>query len=337
VTTLLSARFRLGPIGLLVLFAVGVELRYAQFGVGWSDVPGTIQAAIDEVARGINPYAPGALANRAPFPYGPLALLWYGPLNDPRLQEFAVSILLLAMLCFRGQPMGLALWAAAPLTVNLASDGSNDHTAALLLLVALVVLERMPRAGALLVGVAAGFKIYALAWLPPILVWAGAGARAAGIVGTAAVWLPAALIWGPGNIIRAFQAADAVHPTAYFSLGQALSSANYKYPREVLDMLRLALGALTAVIVSPMVRTHAGVVVGGAAIYLVTLYAGFWSSPAYLIPLALVLAWYIDIWLGPDDPRIAWPTDPVGVISAEVDRRWPRVDVIGDTTRIATP
>ncbi len=312
---------------------VGIELRYAQFGVGFSDVPTTIKAALDEVARGLNPYAAGA--ERAPFPYGPLSLLWYAPFHDPRLQEFGISILLLSVLAFRGQPLGLALWATVPLAVNLASDGSNDHSAGLFLLVAIVVLERMPRAGAVLIGVAAGFKIYALAWLPPIFIWAGAGALIAGLVGTAVVWLPAVLLWGPGNVFGAFQAADAIHKTPYFSLGEALSRAHISLPRTTLDAFRLAAGALTAVIVAPWARTHRGVVVAGIAIYFVTLYAGFWSSPAYLVPPMLVLCWYIDLWLGPATARIAWPTDPVGLISDAVDRLWPRVDATRDATRIA--
>ena len=329
----MSVRYRIGPVALLILFAVGIELRYAQFGVGYSDVPQAIRGTIDGLAHGANPYVP--VAGLPPFPYGPLTLLWYAPFGDPRLQEFALSILTLSVLAFRGHPLGLALWATLPVAVNLASDGSNDHTAAVLLLVALLVLERMPRAGALLIGVAAGFKIYALAWLPPIFIWAGAGAFVAGLVGAAAVWLPAVLLWGPGNILNTFQAADAVHKQPYFSLGEALGRANIVFARQTLDMFRLAAGALTAVVVAPMARSHKGVVVAGMAIYFVTLYAGYWSTPAYLIPPVLVLCWYLDLWLGPDKTRIAWPSDPVGLISDAVDRRWPRVDAQRDAARIA--
>ena len=334
-TTLASLRFRIGPLALIVLFVVGIELRAVQFGMGFSDVPNTIRAALDGVAHGGNPYAPGS--ERAPFPYGPLALLWYAPLHDPRIQEFAVSIVLLAVLALRGQPLGLALWATTPLVVNLASDGSNDHTAALLLLVALVVLERMPRAGALLIGVAAGFKIYALAWLPPIFIWAGAGALLAGLAGAALVWLPAVLLWGAGNVIGAFQAADAVHPSPYYSLGDALLHLRIVLGRTTLDAFRLVAGALTAVALSPLARTHRAVVVAGIAIYMVTLYGGFWASPAYLVPPLLVVCWYIDLWLGPATARIPWPTDPVGALTDAVDRLWPRVDAQRDPTRIAHP
>ena len=332
-TTLLSVRFRLGPLALIVLFLIGVELRFAEFGQGVSDVAQTTVIAINALLSGQNPYLISNAPGVAPFPYGPLSLLWYLPLHDPRVQDFAVSIALMAVLALRGQPLGLALWATAPVLVHLASDGSNDHSAALFLLVALLVLERSPRIGAVLVGVAAGFKIYALAWLPPILFWAGAGAFIAGIVAVAAVWLPAAVAWGPTNILAAFQAADATHKTAYYSLGETLGRLKIAVPRSWLDTFRLVAGALTAVAVSPFARSYRGVLVGGIAIYMVTLYTGFWSTAAYLVVPVLLLCWYIDEWIGPARTRIIWPGDPVGRITEKVDRRWPTVDA----TRIRRP
>jgi hypothetical protein len=335
-TTFASTRFRIGPIALIVLFAIGVELRVAQFGIGFSDVSDTIRAAINEVLAGLNPYAP--IANRPPFPYGPLALIWYLPINDPRMQEFGLSIVMLGVLAIRGKPMGLAIFATMPLFVLLASDGSNDHTAALFLLVALLVLERAPRAGALLLGLSAGFKIYSLAWLPPVFFWVGVGSAGAvaialGVVGFLIAWLPAAVLWGPGNILSAIQAADAVHKAPFFSLGETLLRLGINASRQVLDVFRLLAGAATALIVSPFVRTFSGVVIGGMLIYFVTLYAGYWSTPAYLIAPILVICWFIDAWLGPDGSRIEWPSDPVGRLSVWVDRRWPTVDA----TRISRP
>ena len=333
VATLLSLRFRLSWLALIVLFVVGLELRYAQFGVGFSDVPLAIRGALDQLAGGGNPYVLVPGSSVPPFPYGPFAVLWYMPMHDPRFQEFIVAIMATTLLAFRGEPMGLALWATAPLTVNLASDGSNDHTAAVLLLVALLVLERAPRAGALLIGIAATFKIYALAWLPPIFFWAGAGAFAAGLAGAALLWVPAAILWGASNIVATFQAADAVHKTPYYSLADAVSRTKVHVSQSVFDILRLIAGATTAAVLSPFVRTHRGVVVVGMAIYFVTLYAGFWSTPAYLIPIALLVCWFIDDTLGPPLTRIRWPYDPFGLIAEAVDRRWPKVDA----ARIAAP
>jgi hypothetical protein len=337
ITTLASTRFNLGPIALIVLFAIGVELRSAQFGVGYSDVADTIQAALKDLATGINPYV--APAGRPPFPYGPVAILWYLPFNDPATQEFVVSILILGVLAFRGQPMGLALFATMPLFVLLASDGSNDHSAALFLLIALLVLERMPRAGAVLIGISAGFKIYSLAWLPPVFFWLGAGlagavAAAMGLLGFLVAWLPAAVLWGAGNILSTIQAADAIHPAPFFSLGETLSrDFKINISRDALNLFRLVAGLATAIAASSVVRTYRGVVMAGLVIYFVTLYAGFWSTPAYLVAPFLVICWFIDAWLGPAATRVGWPSDPVGRISAWVDRRWPPVDA----TRIANP
>jgi hypothetical protein len=332
-TTLVSVRFRIGPVALIVLFAIGIELRYAEFAQGISDVPQTTRTAINALLSGGNPYLVSSTPGVAPFPYGPLTLLWYLPMHDPRMQEFAVSIALLAVLAVRGQPLGLALWAASPLTVHLASDGSNDHSAALFVLMAIVALERWPRGGAALVGVAAGFKMYALAWLPPVLVWSGIGAFVTGLVAFAAVWLPAAILWGPTNIVAAIQAAEAVHHTPYYSLGEALARAKFFVVRSTMDTFRLLAGALTALVLSGFARSHRGVVVVGISIYLVTLYAGFWSTAAYLVSPVLLLCWYLDLWIGPERPRIAWPTDPVGLVTEAVDRRWPTVDA----TRIGHP
>ena len=112
-TTLISARYRIGPIGLLVLLAVGIELRYAQFGVGWSDVPTAIRRQCDDVPAGINPYSPDLPSTGRRSRTGRWRCSGTCRCNDPRLQEFGISVLLLSLgvLTLRGEPMGLALWA----------------------------------------------------------------------------------------------------------------------------------------------------------------------------------------------------------------------------------
>lgn len=340
----LSLRFRIGPLAVIVLFAIGLELRLVSFGTGASDVAGAIRVAIDGVLRGGNPYAPvfdPSIPHNPPFPYGPLVLLWYLPWRDPRVIEVLVSTAILAALAIRGRPLGLAVWATAPILLQLASDGSNDDSGALLILVALVVLERMPRAGALLIGVAAGFKIYALAWLPPVFVWAGATAFAIGVVGAIGVWLPAAVAWGVGSIVSAFRLAEATHTRLYFSLASALHAFGLPVARDAFEAFRLVAGAVAALTLSAFARSHAAVVVIGMLIYGMTLYAGFWSTPAYLVPIAAIVCWYIDVWLGPaatgvtdddgDPTRVRWRGDPVGRLTEALDRRWPRVDAARQT------
>ncbi len=326
----LSLRWDIGPLALIGLFAVGLELRYFSFGAGISGVADVTRGAINVMLHGGNPYGIGYDPTRPlaePFPYGPLALLWYLPWKDPRVLEVMVSGVITALLMIRGRPLGLAIWATSPMLVQLASDGSNDNTAGLLLLVALVVLERMPRAGAALIGVGAAFKIYALAWLPPIFVWAGFEALAAGIVATILGWLPAVVLWGAVPILQSFQLSDATHQVPYYSLGQALQQLGVYPNKGVLNIFRLAAGGLSAIVASAFVRSHAGVVIAGMLIYLVTLYAGFWSTAAYLTAIGAVICWYLDVWLsGERDTRVRWPGDPVGRLTAWVDHRWPRVE-----------
>ncbi len=323
----LSLRWDIGPLALVGLFVVGLELRYFSFGAGVSDVGQVIRGAIDVALRGGNPYGIGYDPSRPlgePFPYGPLALLWYLPAPDPRVLELLISNVIMAVLLIRGRPLGLAIWATSPMLVQLASDGSNDDSAALLLLVALVVLERMPRAGAALIGVAAAFKIYALAWLPPVLIWAGGEAFVIGAATTALGWLPAVVLWGIGPIIQSFQLSDATHQVPYYSLGQALTQLGLPADKGPLNLFRFAAGGLTTIITSALARSHAAVVIAGTLIYLVTLYAGFWSTAAYLVAIGGVLCWYLDVWLGPETgARVRWPGDPVGRLAAWADNNWP--------------
>jgi hypothetical protein len=325
----LSLHWDIGPLALIGLFVVGVDLRVATFGVGFSGVADVTRGAIDVMLHGGNPYGIGYDPTRPlgePFPYGPLALLWYLPAKDPRVLEMMISGVIMAALTIRGRPLGLAIWATSPMLVQLASDGSNDDTAGLLLLVALVVLERMPRAGAALIGIAASFKIYALAWLPPIFLWAGSGALAAGVIAAGIGWLPAVVLWGAGPILESFRLSDATHALPYYSLGQALQRLGLSPDKSLLNTFRYLAGALSAIVTSAFVRSHAGVVVAGMIIYVVTLYAGFWSTAAYLVAIGAVVCWYLDVWLVPGEgARVQWPGDPVGRLAAWADGRWPRV------------
>ena len=133
-TTLASTRFRLGPIALVVLFAVGhraalraVRRRASRMCRRRSRRHST------RCCDGINPYA-------ASDRHRPSAVSHTGrsrcsgtcrcTIRDCRSSPSRCCCL--AGLTFRGQPLGLALFATMPLFVQLASDGSNDHTAALL-------------------------------------------------------------------------------------------------------------------------------------------------------------------------------------------------------------
>jgi len=325
----LSLRFRVGALAVGALLLAGAHLRVDMIGVGVSDVLDTTQRAIGVLQQGGNPYllgTPGTLPDSPPFPYGPLALLWYVPVAEPRMLELSISLGLLAVLALRGRLIGLAIFALAPPLLLTASDGSNDHSAGLLLLVGLLVARRSPDWGMVLLAAAVAFKPYALAWLVPMVAWAGLSALPPFLVMSVAVWGPAVVLWGERAILDSISRAETLHTAGYYSLGQAVEGLTGRsWEPALFNRLRLGLGAAVAGLSLLWVRSYPGMVIAGVFIYLVTLFAGYWSTFAYLTAILPTLCWYIDEWLGLARARVRWPSDPVGRLTAAVDRRWPVV------------
>ncbi len=324
-TLFVALRFRVGAAAVIVLVMVGVLMRSAFIGFGQSDVLTVTGMAIDHVLAGGNPYGvgyPGPASTGAPFAYGPLALLWYLPSTDAQIVERSVSLLILLLLAVRGRPLGLAVYAASSVLLVTASDGSNDTSAGLFLLIALLAAQRSALAGGALLGLAVAFKPYALAWLPPLVVFWGPGAALLSFGAVAlATWGPVLLMWGPGSVLTSLRMAEAVHQRAYYSLAYGLSMDPALRP--LLESSRFVTGGLLAAASWLVVRSPASMILWGTAIFLVTLFAGYWSTFAYFAALAPVLCWHLDEWLGLGEGRVRWPTDPVGRLSAWVDARWP--------------
>lgn len=326
VTLAASLRWRMGGAAVLVLVGVGIALRLMPAS-GVSDVLLVTEAAIREVLAGGSPYGRGfesSIPPGAPFAYGPVALAWYLPvLEGPVRMELLVSLGLLVLLGLRGRPLGLAVFAVSPALIVAAGDGSNDTSAGLLLLVALLVAVRAPVAGAVLLAVAVAFKPYALAWLPGLVAYAGAaGPLVAFALGSAVTWGPALLAWGPDAILWSFRRADEMHAVPYYSLAYGLGD-QLALPRAALQALRVGAGVMLAVAGLVWVRSARSFVVLGAFVFLATLYLGWWSTFAYLAALAPVVCWHLDDWLGLGHQRVTWPGDPVGRVTAWVDARWP--------------
>ena len=325
-TLFLSLRFRLGPLAVILLFAVGVLMRDAFIGAGQSDVLSVTAMAIERMLAGGNPYGIGYPITSpagAPFAYGPLALLWYLPAADPRAVELSVSLLILALLAIRGRVVGLAIYAVSAVLLVTASDGSNDTSAGLFILVALLAAQRSAVAGGALLALAVAFKPYALAWLPPLLVLGGWGGVLVGFGAVLlATWGPVLAIWGPGSVLVSLRLADAIHVRSYYSLVYALER-DAPGVRAFFEPLRFVLGAAMAVASWLVVRSPASMILWGTAVFLVTLFTGYWSTFAYFAALAPVLCWHLDEWLGLGEGRVRWPADPVGRLSAWVDARWP--------------
>lgn len=322
----LSLRWRVGWAAIAVLLVVGIGLRLLPSS-GFSDVLAVTEAASRDMLAGGNPYGHGfaeSLPPGAPFAYGPVALLWYLPsLDEPARMELLASLMLLVALAVRGRPLGLAVYAVTPALVVATGDGSNDTTAGLLILAALLVAVRAPVAGAVLLAVATAFKPYALAWLPGLIAYAGALAPLlAFVAATALLWLPAMIAWGPGQLLWSFRKADAIHTQAYYSLAYAVGSPE-AISREAWGVLRFGTGLVLAGLSLLLVRSAASLVIVGSLVFVATLFLGWWGTFAYIAALAPVFCWHLDDWLGLGSQRVQWPRDPVGAITRWTDARWP--------------
>ena len=325
-TLALSLRWRIGPVVVVVLLLVGIALRAAPSS-GFSDVLLVTEAATREMLAGGNPYGHGYEASfppGAPFAYGPLALLWYLPsLAHPGRLEMLASVVVLGLLALRGRLLGLAIYAVTPAFVVAASDGSNDTTAGLLILIALLVAVRKPFAGAVLLALAVAFKPYALAWLPGLIAYAGAIAPLlAFLAATALVWLPAVVAWGPSSLTWSFREADGLHAQPYYSLAYAVGSPE-GVPKFAWDTLRLGAGIALALANLLLVRSATSFILGGTLVFVATLFLGWWGTFAYLAAVAPILCWHVDDWLGLGAQRIVWPGDVVRLVTDWADTRWP--------------
>ena len=299
----IGLRWRVEGWIVVALLAAGVVLRFAFVGSGFSDVLPVTGAAAERVLSGLNPYE-GGYANSsppgAPFVYGPVALLWYLPFHaDPRVLELGVSLGITGLLALRGRPLGLAVFALSPALLTIAADGANDTSAGLLLLVALVVAGIRPLLGGALLAVAVGFKLYAAAWLVPLVLWAGIPAVTGFGAATLAIWLPALLLWGPGPMIGSLGTALGIHQTSYYSLAYVLESTlGQRLPQEAFERFRLVAGGATALASAPFVRSHGSMILAGCLIYLATLFTGYWATFSYFGAIAPIVCWHLDDWLG---------------------------------------
>ncbi len=232
-------------------------------------------------------------------------------------------MLVLGLLAVRGRPLGLAVYAVTPALVVSATDGSNDTTAGLLILVALLVAMRAPIAGGVLLAVAAAFKPYALAWLPGLVAYAGAvGPLIAFLIASAVMWLPALVAWSPEALSWSFRRADTIHAQPYYSLAYAVGSPG-GIPAGAWGMLRIGAGILLAIASLVWVRSAASLVIVGTLVFGATLFLGWWGTFAYFAAVAPVLCWHLDDWLGLGGECVRWPADPVRSVTEQVDRRWP--------------
>ncbi|HSL97512.1 MAG TPA: hypothetical protein VK831_02975 [Candidatus Deferrimicrobiaceae bacterium] len=315
-----STRWDLSRLVLAGLLVAGLVLRLDITERVGSDVLKVTTAAIEHVLRGGNPYGVGYSGSNppgAPFPYGPLALLWYLPVLDaPRYAELLASTLVATILALQGRLVGLTVYALAPVLVSTAVDGSNDTTLGLLLLTAFAAAARRPVLGAAALAAAAAFKLSALAWVPAFVVWAGWQAAGAFAATLSAAWLPVLVAWGPGNVAWSIQTANAMHGEVTWSLGWIVREISGSSPPPWLNTFKFALGAGATVLTAPFVRSLDAVILTGALVYLVTLFGGTWATYAYFAALAPLVCWRLDDWLGlPRRPLVSGrPPSEAGLV-----------------------
>jgi hypothetical protein len=304
-TLLAATRWKLRWVPVIVLVICAIALRLAMFGTHSSDVSDVTRAAINFAYGGGNPYGFGYFESRpmgAPFPYGPIDLYWYTPfVFDPTILELIVSVfitILLAVRAANGRPVGLAIFAVAPPLVLAAVDGSNDTSAGLLILAALVVAGRYRLLGASLLAVAVAFKPYAIAWLPPLVAFAGVPALVAFLVVSLVAWAPVIYPWGVGSYLKSLAMAQQTHlRSAYWSLGAILDSFAPDAVARALETVRYFVAGVVAIYGSARIRTLDGVIVVGTLVFLIAQFAGYFGSYVYLAAIAPVLCWRVDDWV----------------------------------------
>jgi len=304
-TLVVSARWQLRWLPVVMVIICGVALRWSVSNVTASDVSDVTQAAIMTVREGGNPYGIGYVVSRPPgasFPYGPVDLLWYLPfLADPTQLEVLVSFVLLGLFGIRagqGRPIGLVIFALAPPLVLATVDGSNDTSAGLMILVALVLAERRPTLGAVVLAVAVAFKPYAIAWLPPLVIWMGFPAVFGFAVASFVAWSPVLFVWGADTYLRSLALAQQTHlRDAYWSLAAVWDGIDPGTAPRALETIRYFLSGAVAVLGGLRVRSIDGVIVVGTLAFVIAQFGGYFGSYVYIAAVAPVLCWRVDDWL----------------------------------------
>ena len=312
-TLIASARWQLRWLPVVVIIVCGVALRWSVSNQEASDVSDVTRAAIMTMTHGGNPYGIGYVASRPPgasFPYGPVDLFWYLPfVQDPTQLETLVTFGLLGFLGIRagmGRPVGLVVFALAPPLVLASVDGSNDTSAGLFIHIALALAAKRPALGAGALAIAVAFKPYALAWLPPLVVWAGGPAIFGFVAASFVAWSPVLLVWGPESYLRSLAMAQQTHlRDAYWSLAAIWNGIDPGTAPRALETIRYFLSGAVAVLGGIRVRTIDGVIVVGTAAFMIAQFAGYFGSYVYVAAVAPVICYRVDDWLRQMLPELA--------------------------------
>ncbi len=304
-TLVLCARWQLTWIPVIAVIISGVALRWSESNVTASDVSDVTRVAIMTMQEGANPYGVGYLISRPPgasFPYGPVDLFWYlAFVSDPTQLEVLVSFVLLGFFGIRaasGRPIGLVVFALAPPLVLASVDGSNDTSAGLMILLALLLASKRPALGAGVLAIAVAFKPYALAWLPPLALWAGVPAVFGFVAASFVAWSPVLLVWGVESYVRSLAIAQQTHlRDAYWSLASVWDGIDPGTAPRALETIRYFLSGAVAIFGGLRVRSIDGVIVVGTIAFLIAQFMGYFGSYVYIAAVAPLICSRVDDWL----------------------------------------
>jgi len=268
------------PVALgLALAAASIWIRLLYLGAPETcDQMAVSRAALGVALGGGNPYGFGyaeSVPPGAPFPYGPLGLITpaFGQVGET-LAFAAVA----AILAWQRALFTLVFFGASLQWVELGACGMNDMIPALLVVGGLLLVERRHNvAGPLLVALSAGIKPYSFAWFPALIGFGGMTTAVVLIVTAALAWLPV-LVWGPLSYLDSVKGAWVVQ---------------HRQDQNTLDMPILRVLAAPLAALSLLVRSWEGMVLMGAAIFVVMMTTDYWMSYGYwmvvLPPVGIVL------------------------------------------------
>jgi hypothetical protein len=310
------------PAGLYAIAVGGVERLQRDLLERGSDVLRATAEAIDVLMTGRNPYDHRMLSTDpigSPFVYPPGEFLFYllpyrGTGDIGRVETWA-GIVTIAVLVIAGIRVGTGraaliamLYAVWGIAAFRTTDGGNDVSAGLLVVVGLVTLAFVPLPGtrgriafvvsAVALGWSLAFKQFAILVWPLVLrhlAVAGASWRryAAISAGVAAAMTVPFLLWSPGAFLSQQLAALTFHDEVWGA--NLLNTLSQWWPVDGLRGIFFALELLgTAVLVALALRARIATIGSaaliGAAILVVPLLLAKWTTQSYYVYAATIAA-----------------------------------------------
>lgn len=273
----------------LLIVLGGLIFRLGYIGLGVGDQLTVTQAASDIALDGGNPYGRGYVESvppGAPYPYGPLGLIWWLP---GAWVELAASVATLLLAARWRAWVTLGVMAGSMHFAAFSEFGGNDSSPGFFITAGLLALRARPVLGGLLLAAAAALKPYAFAWFPAAIGYGGLPALLGTCLGTAVLWSPL-LVWGPLSFLRSVEMAE--------NLPHHLPNAAN------VPVLRVL--AVPVAIASLFVRRWDWAVLSGAVIFLTVLFLARWASTAYVLALLPILGITLETHVLPEFVRRTW-------------------------------